>query len=341
MILSSEQAMIREVVRDFASEKLAEPAGKIDAEDRFPREIISQAADLNLMGLTAPEEYGGAGIDALSCCLTFEELARVSGTTALVVAVHNTLVLPLLVQHASAEIRQEFIPALASGATLSALAWMDSADAVDTGTSPARYRREGDDYILEGSKVLVVNVLEADLLVVAVAGEAGDYGLFLVESSSTQLKIQRMDEQFGLRGSGMGEIHFEALRVPAQHSLVGFAKGHEILQETLRFGQLAISSVAVGIAGGAYERALRYADEREQFGKTLTSFQAIQGQLADMATELEAGRVLVAESARALDAGELSQSQVAMTKLFSTEMASRVCDHAIQIHGGYGYMVEY
>jgi alkylation response protein AidB-like acyl-CoA dehydrogenase len=347
MRLSDEHQMIRDMVREFAEAELRPLAPHLDAEERFPAESIPKLAALNLFGLTSPPELGGPGVDGLSYAIALEEVARVCASTALVLATHNSLGVWPILAFGSPEQKQKYVPALARGEQLAAFAMTEADAGSDAAAQRTRAAKRGDTYVIDGTKTCVVNAQHADLYVVSARtdpepGGPKGLGLFVVERDRTGVVPGDADkDRLGMRGADLGEVRFEQVEVPAANLLGAEDEGYAQCMRALDGARLAIAALAVGLAQGAFECALRYAREREQFGKPIAEHQAIQWRLADMGTEIHAARLLVHDTSRNRDAGDLSPREVAMTKLFATEMATRVCDHAIQIHGGYGYIVEF
>jgi alkylation response protein AidB-like acyl-CoA dehydrogenase len=343
---TDEQQMIRDMVREFAVAELDPLAEHIDREQRFPVESIPKLAALNLLGLTIPPESGGAGLDSVSYTIAIEELARVCGSTALVVAAHNSLGVQPIHAWGDEVQRRTWVVPLARGDQLGAFALTEPGSGSDAGSLSTTAVRRGGGWVLNGTKCFVTNAHHAGVFVVAARTDPasrGPHGIstFVVEASTPGFTAGKPEDKLGLRGSDLGSLVLEEVAVPAGNLLGREGDGFKVAMQTLDGGRIGIAALAVGLAQGAFERALRYGRERPQFGRRIADFQAIQWKLADMATEIQAARLLVLEAARAQDAGEPVTRLAAMAKLFASEMATRVCDHAIQIHGGYGYIQEY
>jgi alkylation response protein AidB-like acyl-CoA dehydrogenase len=343
--LTETQAMIRDTVREFAERSLAPRAAEIDKTCRFPTESFDEMAEMGLLGLPVAEAYGGAGVDYLTYCIAIEELARVCGSTALSVAAHSSLV-PLMIQHNGTEAqKQQYLPPLASGQTLGAFGLTEPNAGSDAGGTQTTAVLDGDSYVLNGTKIFITNANYAGIFIVTAVTDktAGTKGIsaFILEKDTPGFSLGEKDEKLGMRGSDWGTLILDNARVPASNLLGEAGKGFKYFMKALDGGRVSIGALALGIAQGAFEQSVRYASERKQFGKPLSDFQAIQFKLADMATEIEAARHLVYHAARLRDAGVPYGQQASIAKLYASEMAMRVTNQAIQIHGGYGYTKDF
>ncbi|HUP42518.1 MAG TPA: acyl-CoA dehydrogenase [Thermoanaerobaculia bacterium] len=343
--LSEEQKLLRETVRRFAEEVVRPRAKEIDETGEFPRGFFDQAGELGLAGVAVPEEYGGAGMDVVSYCLAIEEVSRVCASSGVILSVNNSLVCDPILQFGSEEQKREVLAPLASGAKLGCFALTEPGAGSDAAALRTRARRDGDDYVLDGNKVFITNGTHADVaLVFATVDPAkGHKGItaFLVDASTPGYSHGGHEVKLGVNASGTTELVFDGLRVPASRRLGEEGEGFKIAMATLDGGRIGIAAQAVGIAQGAFEEALAYAQEREQFGRPLADLQAIQFYLADMATELDAGRLLTWKAAWAKMHQKRYTLEAAQAKLYTSEMAQRVTTKALQIHGGYGYTREY
>ena len=343
--LTGEQQMIRDMVREFAREKVEPRAAEIDRNSRFPTETFAEMAELGLMGLPVPEAYGGAGADYLTYVIAIEELARVCGSTALGLAAHTSLVcLPITLFGSEAQ-KQRYLPDLASGRVMGAYGLTEPNAGSDAGGTQTKAVREGDRYRVNGSKIFITNAnVASTFIATAITGPGeGTKGIsaFIFQKDTPGFSLGGKDEKMGMRGSDWGTLQFDNAEIPVENRLGAEGEGFRYFMQTLDSGRISIGSLAVGIAQGALDKALRYARERRQFGKTLSEFQAIQFMLADMAMEIEAARLLVYNAARLKMAGKPFSREASMAKLFSSEVAMRAANHAIQIHGGYGYTKDF
>jgi butyryl-CoA dehydrogenase len=343
--LSAEHRLLQENIRRFAEETVRPRAKEIDETGEFPREFFDQAGELGLAGVAVPEEYGGAGMDTVSYCLVIEEISRVCATSGVILSVNNSLVCDPLLAFGSEEQKQEFLSPLASGAKLGCFALTEPG----AGSDPAGLRtvalRQGDDYVLSGNKIFITNGTHADVALVfaTVDLEKKHRGItcFIVPAETPGYSHGTHEFKLGVNASGTTELAFSEMRIPARYRLGAEGDGFKIAMATLDGGRIGIAAQAVGIAQAAFEEALAYAQEREQFGQHLSDFQAIQFYLADMATELDAARLLTWKAAWAKENQKRYTLEASQAKLYASEMAQRVTNKALQIHGGYGYTKEY
>ena len=343
--LSEEHKLLQETVRRFAEEVAAPRAKEIDETGEFPRDFYDQAGELGLAGVAVPEEYGGAGMDTVAYCLAIEEVSRACATSGVILSVNNSLVCDPILQFGSEAQKREVLAPLASGRKLGCFALTEPGAGSDAAALRTTARRDGDDYVLDGNKVFITNGTHADVaLVFATVDPARKHkGItaFLVDADGPGYSHGGHEVKLGVNASGTTELAFEGLRVPASRRLGEEGEGFKIAMATLDGGRIGIAAQAVGIAQGAFEEALVYAQEREQFGRPLADLQAIQFYLADMATELDAGRLLTWKAAWAKMNQKRYTLEAAQAKLYTSEMAQRVTTKALQIHGGYGYTKEY
>jgi len=343
--LSEEQQLLRETVRQFAEEVVAPKAREIDASGEFPTDTFRQAAELGLAGVAVPEEYGGAGMDEIAYCVAIEEISRVCASTGVVLSVNNSLVCDPILKFGSEEQKRDVLAPLASGQKLGCFALTEPEAGSDAAAVRTRAVREGDEYVLDGDKVFITNGTHADVALVfaTLDPEKKHKGLacFLVPCDAPGFRRGHHEYKLGVQASGTTQLYFEGLRVPASARLGEEGEGCKIAMATLDGGRVGIAAQAVGIAQGALEAAIAYAKDRVQFGRPIADFQAIQFYLADMAMELDAARLLVYKAAWAKQSGKRYTLEAAQAKLFASEMAQRVTNKALQIHGGYGYTREY
>ncbi|MEM7048068.1 MAG: acyl-CoA dehydrogenase [Acidobacteriota bacterium] len=343
--LSEEQQLLKESVRRFAEEVVKPLAKEIDHSGEFPRANFDQAGELGLAGVCVPEEFGGAGMDTVSYCLAIEEISRVCASTGVILSVNNSLVCDPIEKFGSEEQKKEILTPLASGAQLGCFALTEPGAGSDAAALRTTAERDGDDYVLNGEKVFITNGTHADLALVFASVDltAGHRGItaFMVPMDLPGLTRGGHEVKLGVNASGTTWLAFKDMRVPASHRLGEEGEGFKVAMSTLDGGRIGIAAQAVGIAQGAFEEACSYAQEREQFGRELAQFQAIQFYLADMATELDAARLLTWKAAWAKSNRKRYSLEAAQAKLFASEMAQRVTNKALQIHGGYGYTREY
>lgn len=346
MILPEETLMLREMVRDFAEHELKPIAAEIDRDERFPEETIPKLAELGLLGITIPEEQGGSGMDTLSYAVAIEEVARVCGSTALILCAHVSLACQPLLLFGSPEQQQRWLSPLASGEILGAYGLSEPDAGSDAGATRTVARLEGDEYVVDGTKMWITNAAQAGVMVFTArtGGDTSgvrDISAFLVEPGTPGMAVNPIHGKLGCRGSTTCEVVLEGVRVPAANLLGTPGEGFRQFLTILDGGRISIGAMAVGLAQGAYEEALRFTQEREQFGKPVAKFQAVAFTLAEMATRIEAARALVHRAAVLKEAGQDIIKASAMAKYYAGETAQWVGTKAIQLHGGYGYTREY
>jgi len=340
--LTEEQQLVRRTVRDFAEQKVAPVAEELDREHRFPYDLVAELGELGLMGMIVPEELGGAGSDTVSYAIAIEELTRIDSSVAITVAAHTSLgTMPILL-FGSDEQKREWLPDLASGKKLAAFGLTEPGAGSDAAASRTRAELRDGEWVINGSKIFITNAgtdISACVTITALTGE-DEISNLIVPNGTLGYEISAPMEKLGWRASDTRELSFKEVRVPEGNLLGGRGQGFRQFLEILDGGRISVAAMGVGLAQGAYDLAFRYAQEREQFGKPIASFQAIKFQLADMAVEIEAGRNLVYKAAWLKDEGRPFAKEAAMAKLYTGELSHRVVNQALQIHGGYGYMAE-
>jgi len=343
--LTPEQKLIQEKAREFASKELEPIASKLDELGKPPVEQFRKLGELGFLGLMVPEEYGGSKADTVSYVLVIEELSRVCASTGIMVAIQNSLVCQPIALFGTEEQKRRYLPDLASGKAIGAFALTEPEAGSDAASIRTRAVRDGDYYVISGLKHFITNGSIADVVIVfaTVDPSLRHKGItaFIVEKGTPGFKPGREENKMGIRATNTSELIFEECRVPVSNRLGQEGEGFKIALMMLDSGRIGVAAQAVGIARRAYEEALKYAKSRQQFGQPIAQFQAIQWMLVDMATRIEAARLLTIKAALKKDSGERYTKEAAMAKLFASEMAVWVTDRAIQIHGGYGYMKEY
>jgi butyryl-CoA dehydrogenase len=342
--LTEDQAMILDAVREFAREELAPRCRETDESGEFPWENIRKCAQLDLMGIPVPEEYGGLGMDFVTWAVVGEELSRACTTTGAVFGAHILCVYPIML-FGTEEQKSKYLPRLSSGEAVGAFGLTEPQAGSDAGNVRTRAERKGDEYILNGTKIFITNGGEAEVYVIIanVEPDRGARGMtaFIVEKGFEGFSFGKNEEKMAFPSLPNRELVFQDCRVPAENLLHQERRGFRVAMETLDLGRIGMGIGAVGVAQAALEAAVAYAKQRVQFGQPIASFQAIQFHLADMATEIEAARLLCLQAAALKDAGKPFQRQAAMAKLFASETAMRVTTKAVQVFGGYGYTRDY
>ena len=343
--LSEEQLLIRGMVKEFAASEVAPIAAEIDRNHRFPEESIPKLAKLNLLGVPYPEEFGGAGADNVSYVLVIEELARVCASTAAIVSGHTSLGTWPIFEFGTSAQKEKYVTNLASGSMLGAFAITEPGAGTDAAAGKATAVVDGDEYVLNGSKIFITNGGYADVYIVTAMTDlaAGTRGIsaFIVEKGAPGFSVGEKEHKMGIKASSTTPLYFSDCRIPKDALLGKEGKGFKIAMAALDGGRIGIAAQALGIAQGAFDASIAYAKERVQFGKPLAALQAIQWMIADMATDIDAARLLVYRAAWMKDQGLPYGTAASMAKLFASETSTRVADRAIQIHGGYGYTESY
>lgn len=343
--LTEEQRMIRDMARDFAAAELAPNAARWEKDGWLDDQVLRQMGELGLLGMMVPEEWGGSYIDYTCYALAVEEIARGCAATGAVMSIHSSVGCAPLLNWGSEEQKQQWLPALASGEVLSCFCLTEPQAGSEANNLRTRATEDGDHWVLNGSKQFVSNAKRAGLAIVfAVTDpELGKRGLsaFLVPTDTPGFTVERMEQKMGLRASDTCAVTLVNCRVPKENMLGPRGKGLALALSGLEGGRLGIAAQSVGIARAAFEAALRYSGEREQFGKPIREHQSVANMLADMHTQINASRLMVLHAAKLRTAGQPCLSEASQAKLFASEMAERVCSMAIQVHGGYGYLEDY
>jgi short/branched chain acyl-CoA dehydrogenase len=341
--LTDEQELIRKTVREFAETKVAPVAVELDREARFPYELVGELGELGLMGLPIPEEYGGAGGDTVSYAIAIEELTRIDSSVAITVAAHTSLgTMPILL-FGNEEQKREWLPRLASGEGLAAFGLTEPDAGSDAGATRTKAELRDGEWVIDGSKIFITNAgtdISSCVTITALTGE-DEISNLIVPNGTAGYGISAPMHKLGWRASDTRELSFRSCAVPEGNLLGPRGQGFHQFLEILDGGRISVAAMGVGLAQGAYDLATAYAKERHQFGRPIASFQAIQFQLADMATEIEAGRQLVYRAAWLKDEGRQFGLAAAQAKLFTGLLSNRVVNSALQIHGGYGFMEEF
>ena len=345
MIPTEEQIMIRDMARAFAAEQIAPYAAEWEDKAYFPREVFTAMGKLGLMGMTVPEEWGGAGLDYVTYAMALEEIAAGDGAVAVVMSGHNSVGCMPILEFGSPAQKERYLRALAQGEILCAFALTEAKGGSDAGALTTRAVRNGDSYVINGSKQFITTGKNAELtLVFAVTDpEQGKRGIsaFIVPTDTPGYEVVRLEAKMGLNASDTAQLAFEDMRVPLDAMLGAEGQGYRIALGNLEGGRIGIAAQALGMARAAYEVALAYAQEREAFGKPIFEHQAVAFRLADMATQLAAARQLIWHAAALRSAGQKCLTEASMAKLFATDMAEKVCSDAMQTLGGYGFLRDF
>jgi short-chain 2-methylacyl-CoA dehydrogenase len=341
--LSAEHELLRATVRAFAEEKVAPVAAALDREHRFPYEIVTGLAELGLMGMTIPEEYGGGGSDTLSYAIAVEELARIDSSVAVTVAAHHSLGTLPIWQFGSDEQKNEWIPDLASGRKLASFGLTEPNAGSDAAASRTTARLEDGEWVIDGSKIFITNAGTDITACVTITARTADDEIsnLIVPNGTPGYVISPPMEKLGWRASDTRELSFQSARIPEANLLGPRGAGFRQFMQILDGGRISIAAMGLGVAQGAYDLAASYASERHQFGKPIKEFQAIRFALADLATEIEAGRSLLYKAAWLKDQGRDFARAAAMAKLYTGLLSNRAVNISLQIHGGYGFTEEY
>ena len=345
MILTQEQELIRDSMRAFAQERLAPFAAEWDRNHTFPREALNELAELGALGMVVPEEWGGAGMDYMSLVLTLEEIAAGDGATSTIVSVQNSLPCGIINRFGNDAQKEAWLKPLARGEKLGCFCLTEPHVGSDASAIRTTAVRDGNEWVLNGVKQFITTGKHADVAIVFAVTDkaAGKKGItcFLVPANAPGYQVGRIEEKMGQKASDTTQILFEDCRIPADSVIGKEGEGYKIALSNLEAGRIGIAAQCLGMARAALEAAVKYAQERESFGKPIFEHQAVNFRLADMATQLEAARQLVWHAASLKDAGRPCLKEASMAKLFASEMAERVCSDAIQVHGGYGYVTDF
>lgn len=343
VLLKEEQRLIQQAAKDFSMKEVLPKAAQYDRDQRFPRELIEKAGALGFMGMVVPEEFGGAGADEVSYCSVLEEIAFACASTSVIISVNNMVC--WAIQHfGSLEQKKNILTPLASKG-LAAFAMTEPNAGSDAGHITTQAKRDGDHYVLNGTKMFVTSGNVADVLLVMAVTQPGKgtngISAFVVDRNTPGLVVGKIEDKMGLRASVTAEMIFQGVRVPQDRLLGKEGQGFKVAMEALNFGRIGIAAQCVGIARACLEESVKYASQRQQFGKHIAQFEGIQWMIADMATEIAAARSLMWNAALLKDQGSEFIKEASMAKLFASEVANRAAFKAVQIHGGYGYLKDF
>jgi alkylation response protein AidB-like acyl-CoA dehydrogenase len=345
LTLTEEQELARKTARDFATAKVLPRAAEIDEQGKIPPELLREMAALGFMGTYVPERYGGSGLDAVSYALIVEEINRACASTGVALCSHVSLAVDPILHHGTDAQKEKFLLKLARGEWIGCFALSEPASGSDAAAMRTTARRDGDSWILNGTKNFITNGSLANVAIVFAQTEPGQkhkgIAAFIVEKGTPGFTVGKLERKLGIRGSDTAQLIFESCRVPAADLLGGLGEGFKIALSTLDGGRISIAAQAVGIARACLEDSLAYAKQREAFGKKVADFQAIQWMLADMATEIDAARLLTWRAAAMKDAGEDYILAAAEAKLFASDVAVKASRDCVQIFGGYGYLKDF
>jgi alkylation response protein AidB-like acyl-CoA dehydrogenase len=343
--LTEEQKQLQRAVRAFAEGEIAPHVSEWDEKSEFPHEVVKKLGEMGLLGVIFPEALGGAGMGYVEYVIAIEELSRVDGSVGIIVAAHNSLCTNHIMLAGNDEQRKRWIPKLASGQWLGAWGLTEPGSGSDAAGARTTAVRKGDCWVLNGSKTFITNGGHANCAVVLAVTdrEKGTKGIsaFVVEKGTKGFRPGRKENKLGLRASDTSELIFEDCEIPAENLIGKEGEGFKDAMRVLDGGRISIAALSLGMARGALDAAMKYAQERRQFGKAISEFQAIQFKLADMATELDAAWLLTMRAAQMKDEGKKVTLESAMAKLYASEAACRICDEGVQIHGGYGFIKDY
>jgi short-chain 2-methylacyl-CoA dehydrogenase len=341
--LTPEHELVRATVRDFAERRVAPVAAELDREQRFPYELVAELAELGLLGMTIPEEYGGGGTDTVSYAIAVEELTRIDSSVAITVAAHHSLGTLPIWNFGSEEQKRQWLPELASGRRLAAFGLTEAGAGSDAGATRTTARLEDGEWVVDGSKIFITNAGTDITACATITAKTGDDEIsnLIVPNGADGYVISEPMHKLGWRASDTRELSFQGVRVPEGNLLGPRGDGFHQFMQILDGGRTSVASMGVGLAQGAYDLAAGYAKERQQFGRPIKDFQAVRFALADLATEIEAGRALVYKAAWLKDQERPFAREAAMAKLFTGILSNRAVNISLQVHGGYGFMDEY
>ena len=343
-VLTEEEELFRASVREFAEGEVRPRVEEMEKAGKFDQDLIKQCFELGLMAIESPEEYGGAGSTIFNAILAIEEIARVDASVSVFVDVHNTLVTNAFMKWGSDELKKKYLPQMAES-RVGAYALSEAASGSDAFALKTRAAEKDDHWEINGQKLWITNGNEAEIFIVfaTIDPEAGYKGItaFIVEKGFEGFTVGKKEDKLGIRASSTTELIFDNCKVPKENVLGEVGKGYKVSIETLNEGRIGIAAQMLGIAQGAFEAALNYTNEREQFGKRINEFQAVQFQLAEMSVEIEAARLLTYNAARLKDAGKSFLKEAAIAKLYTSRVAEKVSSKAIELFGGYGYVKDY
>ena len=339
-LLTNDQLDAWNGIRQYAKERIAPLAKQIDSSNEFPRELFNELGEYGYLGAGQPEEFGGSGCDAVTCCLILEEISKASGSVGNSFNAHMSLVATLIADHGTPEQKAKYLKDLTSGRKLGAFGLTEPSGGSNAGDPKTRAVLDGDDYILSGSKAFITNGAVADVFLVT-AKTQGGISAFILERGMPGFENGPPDHKMGMHGSPTTSLYFDEVRVPKENMLGSEGNGFRAFARALDRGRVNVAALIVGIAQAALEAAIAYAKERPQFGKPIAAFQGIQFPIAEMATKVEAARLLTLNAARMFDAGLSIKMESSMAKYFAAEIALQTCDMAISVHGGYGYYTDF
>jgi len=343
--LNDIQKMIKKNVKEFAEKEIAPVAAELDQKEEYPTKILEKMAKLGFLGVIIPQEYGGAGLDTISYAIIVEEISRKCASTGVITSVHNSLVAHPIMKYGTEEQKKRYLPILAKGEEIGAFAATEPSAGSDLGAMKTTAVLKSNKYIINGDKTFITSGSEAGIIIIFAVTDknAGSKGIsaFIVENTMNGFKVGSIFEKMGINANLVSELIFEEMAVPKENLLGKEGEGFKIALATLDGGRIGIAAQAVGIAQAALDESIEYSKQREQFGRPIAKFQAIQWMIADMATRIEAARYLVYNAAYVKDKGERFSKEAAMAKLFASETAMEAVIKAVQIHGGYGYTKEY
>ncbi|SDH88478.1 butyryl-CoA dehydrogenase [Alteribacillus persepolensis] len=342
---TDEQLMIRNIVRDFAQHRVQPEVPRMEKEDRFPKELVEEMANLGLMGIPIPKELGGVGLDFTSYVMVIHEISKVSPALGVILSVHTSVGTNPIVHFGTNQQRQKYVTKLASGVYLGAFSLTEPGAGSDASALKTTAVKKGHHYLLNGTKMFITNGGAADTYIVFAktneTGKDNEISAFIVEKSFPGCKVGKLEKKMGLHGSNTAEMVFEDCEVPAENLLGKPGEGFRVAMANLTAGRIGIAAQSLGIAEGAFHAALSYAKQRKQFGKSIASQQAVSFKLADMATHIEASKLLTYQAADAYDRNQPCKKASSMAKLFASKTAMETAKEAVQIFGGYGYTKEY
>jgi hypothetical protein len=344
-VLTDEQEQLRKEIRDFAAREIAPNVMRWDEASEFPLEVVKKLGEMGLMGAIFPVELGGSGLGYVDYALAVEELSAVDGSIGIIVASHNSLCTNHIFVAGNDEQRRKYIPLLASGKWLGAWGLTEPGSGSDAGSARTTAVRRGSNWVLNGNKTFITNGHYADVSVIIAVTDKGQgtrgLSAFVVEKGTPGFRAGKKENKLGLRASDTSELIFEDCEIPGENLLGGEGQGFIDSMRILDGGRISIAALSLGIGRGAYDAARHYVKQRHQFGKAISEFQGIQWKLADMATGLDAARLLTLRAAVMKDAGQKTTLESSMAKLMASEVAVKVCDEAVQLHGGYGFIKDY
>ena len=343
--LNDQQKMIQKMVKEFAEKEIAPVAAELDKKEEYPTKILGKMAKLGLLGIIIPTEYGGAGLDTISYATIIEEISRKCASTGVITSVHNSLVSWPIMHFGTKEQKKKYLPLLANGEKIGAFAGTEPNAGSDLGAMQTTAKLKSNEYVINGDKCFITSGDKAGVIIVFAVTDksAGSKGIsaFIVENTTKGFKVGSIYDKMGINANHVAELIFEDMKVPKENLLGKEGEGYKIALMALDCGRIGIAAQAVGIAQAALDESIEYSKQRQQFGRPLAKFQAIQWMIADMATRIEASRYLVYNAAYAKDKGGRFSKEAAMAKLFASETAMEAVIKAVQIHGGYGYTKEY